>query len=85
MRHRLIHPIKIIIQQQKSAELVNKVKEQSNSKVLDSITKYKLISFGLSGLLAVSESLPFMSDIKSNGLIHIIQDLIKESNKQTQN
>lgn len=76
MRHRLIHPIKIIIQQPKSAD---KVKEQANSKVsIDSITKYKLISIGLSGLLAVSESLPFMSDIKSNGLIHIIQDILKE-------
>lgn len=83
MRHRLIHPIKIIIQQQKSAELVNKIKDQSNSKVppIDSITKYKLISVGLSGLLAISESLPFMSDIKSNGLIHIIQHILKEQSK----
>lgn len=70
MRHKLIHPIKIIIQQTKST------KQQSNS--IDSITKYKFISFGLSGLLAISESLPFMSDIKSNGLIHIIQDFLKE-------
>lgn len=80
MRHRLIHPIKIIIQQPKQVKNVESQiqKQMQPNTNIDLVTRYKLISLGLSGLLAISESLSLMSDIKSNGLIHIIQDILKE-------
>ena len=70
MRRRLIQPIKIIIQQHKP----NANSKPSNN---NNDTKYKFITITVSSLLAISESLPFISNIKSNGLIDILRDINK--------
>lgn len=79
MRYRFLHPIKIVIQHPRQMKSYDHIGTNSNKhQVINNATRYKLMSFSLSCLLAISETLPLMPNIKSNGLIHIIQDVIKE-------
>lgn len=63
-------PIKIVIEQTKSPG-----NSPSNNNKTNNFIQYKLTTVVLSTLLTISETLPFLSNVKANGIVDIIKDL----------